>query len=147
MIIRRMTEQDIPVVAKLEQMIFTDPWSENVYKQTLALDNVVYLVVEEDGEVIGVSGIQNIVGDGEITNVMIAPEYRGRGYAYQMLQSLLEEGAKIGVTDYTLEVRCSNENAIRLYEKLGFVSEGIRPGFYEHPKEDAVIMWLRDSRL
>lgn len=147
MIIRKMTEQDIPVVAKLEQMIFTDPWSENVYKQTLALDNVVYLVVEEDGEVIGVSGIQNIVGDGEITNVMIVPEYRGRGYAYQMLQSLLEEGAKIGVTDYTLEVRCSNENAIRLYEKLGFVSEGIRPGFYEHPKEDAVIMWLRDSRL
>ncbi len=56
---------------------------------------------------------------------------------------LMEEGDREGVTAYTLEVRVSNEAAIQMYRKLGFVSEGIRPGFYEKPVEDAMIMWKR----
>lgn len=142
--IRRMTDQDVEIVAEMEQMIFTDPWSLNVYRQTLALDNTLYLVAcEGNGDIVAVAGVQNIVGDGEITNVMVLPEYRKQGIAYELLLKLIEEGKKIGVQDFTLEVRKSNAGAIRLYEKLGFVSEGIRPGFYEHPKEDAMIMWLR----
>lgn len=142
--IRRMTVKDVEIVAEMEQMIFTDPWSLNVYRQTLALDNTLYLVAcEENGDIVAVAGVQNIVGDGEITNVMVLPEYRKQGIAYELLLKLIEEGKKIGVQDFTLEVRKSNAGAIRLYEKLGFVSEGIRPGFYEHPKEDAMIMWLR----
>ncbi len=52
-----------------------------------------------------------------------------------------------GVEAYTLEVRVSNSIAIHVYEKLGFVSEGIRPDFYERPTEDAMIMWRRKSDL
>ena len=94
-------------------------------------------------EIIGAAGVRNIVGTGEITNVMITPMYRGRGIARQMLTDLLDRGRKLGADDFTLEVRAGNEPAIKLYESLGFVSEGIRPGFYRNPTEDAVIYWLR----
>lgn len=143
-VIRKMTLEDVPEVAMLEQEIFTDPWSENVYRQTLMLDDTAYLVVcNESGEIVGAAGIRNIVGEGEITNVMVKPEHRNKGIAYEMLTKLLEAGRSIGANAFTLEVRRSNISAIKLYEKLGFVSEGIRPGFYEHPKEDALIMWIR----
>ena len=60
-----------------------------------------------------------------------------------MLLKLMEEGYRMGVEAFTLEVRKSNEAAIHLYEKLGFVTEGIRKNFYEEPTEDALIMWKR----
>lgn len=140
---RLLSIEDVHEVALLEQEIFTDPWSENIYRQTVVLDDVRYVVVVDNKKIIGAAGIRNIVGEGEITNVMISPEYRNRGLAYKMLEELLEQGRKLGVADFTLEVRASNTPAIKLYEKLGFRSEGIRPGFYEHPKEDALIMWKR----
>lgn len=149
-----MTPDDIKCAAYLEQMIFSDPWSEKVYRETLELEGVVYLVAEDDDaeselnntpacKIIGLAGVRNIVGDGEITNVMVIPEYRGRGCAYKILSQLIVEGEGLGVRDFTLEVRASNEPAIKLYEKLGFVTEGVRRGYYEHPKEDALIMWKR----
>ena len=142
--IRIMTLEDVPSVARLEKETFSDPWSENVYRQTLELPGVIYLVVQdEEGNIIGASGIRNIVGEGEITNVMIAPGYRQKGLANRMLNELILQGRNMGIADITLEVRQSNAPAIHLYEKLGFVSEGVRPGFYDNPKEDAVIMWMR----
>ena len=159
--IRKMNEDDIPSVAAMEQQIFTDPWSENVYRQTLKLDGVTYLVATDDEQeeknnaaesksnnvryekIVAACGIRNIVGDGEITNVMVLPEYRNCGLGYTMVSKLLEEGRMLGVINFTLEVRSSNMAAISLYEKLGFAAEGIRKNFYDHPKEDAVIMWKR----
>ena len=145
--IRKMTESDIPEVARIEKMIFADPWSEKVYRETLKLPETGYVVatdVSDDGEeIIGAAGVRNIVGTGEITNVMILPGYRGRGIAKMMLTELLETGRQLGACDFTLEVRVSNEPAIRLYESLGFESEGVRPGFYRNPTEDAAIYWLR----
>lgn len=141
--IRTMTRDDISRVAELERMIFSDPWSEKVYRETFELSGVEYVVAVCDDEIIGAAGIRNIVGTGEITNVMIHPRYRNRGIGRKMLTELLERGRDLGVEDYTLEVRASNENAIRLYESMGFVYEGTRPGFYNNPKEDARIYWLR----
>ena len=63
-----------------------------------------------------------------------------------MLLELIRQGEEMGIADFTLEVRKSNAAAIHLYEKAGFRSEGIRPGFYDKPKEDAVIMWRRRSQ-
>ena len=102
-----------------------------------------YMVAQTGDTIIGGAGMRNIAGDGEITNVAILEEYRGRGYGKKLLTALLEEGTKMGANAFTLEVRISNTPAIRLYESLGFVSEGVRPGFYERPKEDALIMWKR----
>jgi len=56
---------------------------------------------------------------------------------------LIEEGYAMGIAEFTLEVRVSNAPAISVYEKCGFVSEGVRPKFYEKPVEDALIMWKR----
>ena len=81
--------------------------------------------------------------EGDIHNVMVTSKYRGRGIATQMMTVLLEEGQKQGIEEFTLEVRVSNAAAIKVYEKMGFVSEGIRPRFYEQPVEDAMIMWKR----
>ena len=137
-----MTESDIPRVAELEKMIFTDPWSEKVYRETLALPGVEYVVVTDDKTIVGAAGVRNIVGTGEITNVMLLPEYRGHGTGRKMMQEIIERGKKLGAKDLTLEVRASNTVAQRLYESLGFICEGTRPGFYNNPKEDAGIYWL-----
>lgn len=140
--IRTMTESDIPDVAKLEAEVFTDPWSEKVYRETFLLQGVEYVVACADNIIVGVAGVRNIVGTGEITNVMVKTGYRDNGIGRQMLEELLERGRKLGATDFTLEVRVGNAAAISLYESLGFVCEGVRPGFYNNPKEDAAIYWL-----
>ena len=74
-------------------------------------------------------------------NVATAPEHRGRGIATALLEHLFELTAADGRRGYTLEVRVSNEHAIRLYEKLGFRARGIRRGYYTDNREDALIMW------
>ena len=140
--IRTMTERDIPDVAKLEAEVFTDPWSEKVYRETFALPGVEYVVACADNSIVGAAGVRNIVGTGEITNVMVKTGYRDRGIGRQMIEELLERGGKLGANDFTLEVRVGNNPAIKLYESLGFVCEGVRPGFYNNPKEDAAIYWL-----
>ena len=84
-----------------------------------------------------------ICGEGDIDNVAVLPEFRNRGIASALIEGLLQAGRDKGVEEFTLEVRVGNAPAIRVYEKAGFVSEGIRPGFYEDPKEDANIMWIR----
>ena len=140
-----MTEEDLPRVAELEKLIFTTPWSEKVYRETFELAGVEYVVACDDEVIIGAAGIRNIVGTGEITNVMVLPEYRGRGVGRQILEELLERGRKLGAEEFTLEVRSSNEPAIRLYESFGFVCEGIRPGFYSEPLEDAKIYWIHNK--
>ena len=105
--------------------------------------NSIFLVAEKAGEIIGGCGLTHILDEGDIHNVMVAPAYRGQGIATRMLEKLLGEGRNQGICEFTLEVRVSNAPAIRVYEKLGFVSEGIRPKFYEQPVEDALIMWKR----
>ena len=143
-----MTLDDIPRVAHLERMVFPDPWSEKVYRETLVIPGVEYTVAIDEAKadtkegIIGCAGVRNIVGTGEITNVMLLPKYRGTGIGKRMMTHLLERGRCLGAKDFTLEVRQSNENAIKLYERLGFVCEGIRKDFYRNPTENALIMWL-----
>ena len=60
------------------------------------------------------------------------------------MSALMAAGEACGIKEYTLEVRVSNAGAIHVYEAHGFVGEGIRPGFYRMPTEDALIMWKRE---
>ena len=143
--IRKMTTDDIPRVAELEAEIFANPWLEKVYRETLVIEGVEYVVAMDEDEIIGAAGVRNILGTGEITNVMITPEYRRRGIGKMMIADLLERGRRLGIRDFTLEVRVSNTAAIRLYEGFGFKSAGIRPGYYINPKEDAYIYWLMED--
>lgn len=141
--VRRMKEADLAGVLFVERACFSEPWSEKVYRETLALPYAFYYVAEEEGRIVGTAGLQVIAGEGEISNVAVLPEMRRRGTAAAILDRLLAEAEASGVTDFTLEVRAGNRPAIALYEGFGFREEGRRPGFYEHPKEDALILWKR----
>lgn len=141
--IRRMQAEDTAQVAANEAVCFSSPWSEQAFRGTLDREDVIYLVAELDQRVIGHCGVRKILDEGEITNVAVLPQYRGRRIGQQLLTELLAAGREIGIVDFTLEVRAGNAAAIHIYEKAGFVSEGIRPGFYDRPKEDALIMWKR----
>ncbi len=140
---RQMTPEDVPVISKLEEEAFSMPWSPEDFRQMIEKEDARYYVAEEDGELLGGCGVLLIVGEGNITNVVIKPEARNRGIGTGLLQYLIEEGYREGLNAFTLEVRVSNQAAIHVYEKVGFVSEGVRPHFYEKPTEDALIMWKR----
>ncbi len=140
---RRMTPADVPAVSRLEEEAFSMPWSANDFLEMIGKENARYYVAEQNGRILGGCGVLTAAGEGNITNVVVAPETRNQGIGTAMLAHLMEEGRKEGLTAYTLEVRVSNAAAIHVYEKLGFVSEGIRPGFYEKPAEDAMIFWKR----
>ena len=143
LLIREMKADDVEIVSKIESEVFSMPWSAKDFLEMVEADYAYYYVAELDGEIPGCCGIRNIAGDGEITNVVVAPSYRRRGIALKMMEYMLEEAVKAGIGDCTLEVRVSNQPAIRLYERLGFKGEGIRPHFYDKPDEDALIMWKR----
>lgn len=140
---RMMRPEDVPFISRLEAETFSMPWSAASFLQMIEKEDAAYFVAEEDGHILGGCGLLLIAGEGNITNVVVAPEARRRGVATGLLSCLMAEGDRAGLSAYTLEVRVSNAAAIGLYEKLGFVSEGIRPHFYEKPVEDAVIMWKR----
>jgi ribosomal-protein-alanine N-acetyltransferase len=106
-------------------------------------DYAYYFVAECEGEIAGCCGIRNIAGEGEITNVVVAAKHRRCGIGRMLMEYMLNKTKEVGIGDCTLEVRVSNLPAISLYESLGFKGEGIRPGFYEKPVEDALIMWKR----
>ena len=139
----RMTEREVPAVAVLEQELFSMPWSKQGFLDTLAMDNVRFLVAVDEDVVCGYCGVYMAADEGEITNVAVAPSYRRRGIAKMLMRQLIDEAFELGISQIALEVRVSNEGAILLYTQLGFVSVGVRKNFYERPIEDAYIMLLR----
>ena len=141
--IKPLTEEYVDQVCVLEEEAFSMPWHRESFLEMILNKDACYLVGLMEEEVVASCGLRNIVGDGEITNVVTKFSARGRGIGEQMLLKLLEEGTAMGVEAFTLEVRKSNDAAIHLYEKLGFVTEGVRKNFYEDPTEDALIMWKR----
>ncbi len=141
--VRRMTMDDLDAAVAVEEASFSRPWTREVFRATLLLPYARYYAAEEDGTVVGICGVRNIAGVGEISNVGVLPSFRGKGIATLMLRTLLEEGKREGIPEHTLEVRAGNEAAIALYRKFGFLTEGIRRDFYDAPKEDAWIMWRR----
>ncbi len=142
--IRELCAEDITEAAELEKSnLGHEAWNEKQLIECSTRDDTVYLVAEKGGRIIGLCGVQNIQGDGDIMNVSVAADCRGKGIAFDMLSKLLDKGRKIGCEAFTLEVRAGNVPARKLYEKLGFVNEGVRPGFYDEPKDDAVIYWKR----
>lgn len=142
-VIRRLEEKDIEPLSRIEAEAFSMPWSPQDFADLLSRTYCTYLVAEIDGEVVGSCGMTCICNEGNIDNVVVADPFRGKGIGQKMLLELLALGETEGVEAFTLEVRVSNKAAIHVYEKLGFVSEGIRPGFYDKPTEDAMIMWKR----
>ena len=138
-----MTADHLDEVAELERICFSVPWSRNMLAEEL--DNLLsaFLVALDDNDkVVGYAGVQIILDEGYITNVAVRPECRRQGIAAKLLQVFLDFAKANRLAFLTLEVRASNYDAIALYGSRGFRSVGRRKNYYEHPKEDAIIMTL-----
>lgn len=142
MLIRRALKSDKAALAFLEVECFDDPWTEDMYAEVLEEEFSHYFVLEIEGIIAGVCGFYQVLDEGHITNIAVLPGYRGKGYGRFLTETLISEGEKLGLIALTLEVRVSNLAAIALYQKLGFVSVGIRPKYYSNG-ENAFIMWRR----
>ena len=141
MTIEPMTADDISQVAEIERQIFSIPWSEKAFKDSMDSDNTIYIVAKEDNNVTGYAGMYLSFEEGNITNVAVNPSSRRKGIGEKIVRDILNRAYEKGVRDVFLEVRETNSAAIALYEKIGFKEEGIRKNFYEKPKENALIMW------
>ena len=136
-----MNGDHLDEVAELERICFSTPWSRNMLAEELDNACSAFLVAEDDaGRVVGYAGLQVILDEGYITNVAVRPECRRNGIAGKLLQVFLDFGQANHLAFLTLEVRASNYDAIALYGSRGFRSVGRRKNYYEHPKEDAIIM-------
>ena len=141
--VRLMTESDVSAAAALEAACFSEPWSEKSFLDALHNENTLYLAAEEDGRFIGMCGLWQSLDEADVMNVAVDPALRGRGVAAALMEELMRLGRERGITAFSLEVRSSNQPAIGLYQKCGFVTEGVRRNFYAKPTEDALIMWKR----
>lgn len=142
--IRRMQPSDLPQVCDIEKENFSLPWSEKSFADSMERNDTVFLVALADDEIAGYIGCYCIAGEGEITNVAVKSSCRRKGIGGMLLEKLYEEGALLDTQEFFLEVRESNEAAIALYSRQGFVKEGIRKNFYEQPVENALIMWRHE---
>lgn len=136
-----MTADHLDEVAELERICFSTPWSRNMLAEELGNDLSAFLVaLDESGTVVGYAGLQVILDEGYIANIAVRPECRRQGIAGKLLQVFLDFAQANGLAFLTLEVRESNQPAIVLYGSRGFRSVGRRKNYYEHPREDAIIM-------
>lgn len=140
MIIVPMSEAHVAQVAALEKLCFSDPWSENSVASELNNPLSFWLVAVEDDAVAGYIGSQSVMGESDMMNVAMHPDYRRKGYAEALVLALCDVLKERGNTTLALEVRASNEPAKALYEKLGFAQAGRRPNYYRNPREDALIL-------
>ena len=141
-IVREMNRDDIPRIAELESLCFSEPWSEKALSESLDAGTL-FFIAQKDDEIIGYIGISVISGEGYITNVAVFPEYRKMGVASALLNRVIKLKDEMPLEFVSLEVRASNDAAISLYNKLGFLECGRRKGFYRNPTEDASIMTRR----
>lgn len=137
-----MEEKHISFIADLEKECFAEPWGEDSLKDELTNETARFYVIENQGEVQGYIGANNICGEVYITNVGVNTGARGKGYGKRLVNHLIVQSQFEDALFVTLEVRKSNENAIALYEKCGFKKIGERKNFYSKPTEDALIYTL-----
>lgn len=137
-----MTADHLDETAALEQACFpTGAWSRSMLAEEL--DNALsafLTALDPQGRVVGYAGLQVILDEGTLARIAVDPQCRRQGIAGKLLQVFLDFARANRLAFITLEVRASNYDAIALYGSRGFRSVGRRKNYYEHPREDAVIM-------
>ena len=135
-----MNADHVPQIAEIERLCFNDPWSENSIATELSSRISLWLVALDGDRVVGYVGSQSVLGETDMMNIAVHPDYRRQGIAEKLVLSLVDALKSKGNYCLTLEVRASNEPAKALYEKLGFTQVGLRPRYYRNPREDACIL-------
>lgn len=142
--IRPMTAADLDALAELERVTFARPWSYDALAEELQNPLAVFFVAEDAaaGDVLGYLGMHHILDEGAIDNLAVSPVRRRRGVGSALMRRAVGYAEEHRLRRLTLEVRVSNEPALALYRRFGFELDGVRPGFYDSPKEDAGIYSL-----
>ena len=140
---RRLELRDLSAIEEIERASYPTPWSRSMFAGELAKPSSLSLGAfdPDTGGLFGYLIISRYVDAWHVMNLAVAPAHRRRKIASMLLERLFEETAGGGRRGYTLEVRVSNDVAIRLYERAGFKPRGIRRGYYTDNREDALIMW------
>ena len=135
--------EDLDAVVAIETESFTSPWTREMYVSELKNVGVsfCYLARDESGRAIGFCSFWRVLDELHINNLAVTPDCRRRGIGTALLGHVLAEGMRLGARRTTLEVRRSNDAARRLYERLGFVTAGVRRAYYTNPVEDALVLW------
>ena len=139
-------ERDLPAVLALQTSSFSNPWTAEALRWELEHSPVsrLYVLKDEDGRSLAFCACWQLVDELHINSLAVAPERRREGLGTELMRAVLAKAREEGAKRATLEVRRSNEAARALYERLGFEVEAIRPDYYTNPREDALILWLRD---
>ena len=143
---RIVRPDDIEPVLALQTTSFSNPWSADALRWELEHSPVSRLYVLKDGEGAAAAfcACWHLVDELHINSLAVAPALRRQGVGSELMRAVLAKAREEGASKATLEVRRSNEPARALYERLGFEVEAIRPDYYTNPREDALILWLRD---
>ena len=140
--LRRLEADDLDAVEQIELASYPTPWSRAMFAAELQKPSSLAIGAYDDvGELVGYAIVSRYVDAWHVMNIAVVPEFRRRGIGRSLLERLFEVTAADPRRGYTLEVRVSNAEAIRLYERLGFEPRGIRRGYYTDNREDALIMW------
>lgn len=140
MILREMLIEDLEQVMEIEEDLFAVPWTKEGFFTFLTREDAMFLVVEEQGKILGYCGLLMVLDEGDVTNVAVRRDRQREGIGHFLMDSLIRLSAERGVRIIHLEVRESNGTALRLYERMGFVRDGLRKNYYTDPIEHAVLM-------
>jgi ribosomal-protein-alanine N-acetyltransferase len=142
LVIERMREEDIAPVQAIEREIFLTPWPKNAYHRELSQNRQAsYIVLRREGEIVGYGGLWKVGDEAHVTTIGVRARDQHRGLGRALFAALVQRAYVLGARWITLEVRNSNDHAIRLYEAFGFKVIGRRRGYYTDNGEDAIIMW------
>lgn len=136
-----MQAADLDRVVAIEQAAFSHPWSRALFAD--ALNSYQCWVMRVDGEQVGHAVLQMILDEAHLLNITVAPAWQGRGLGLRLLQQIMQEAGHQGACECFLEVRASNQQAYRLYERYGFNEVGRRRDYYpaaQGGREDALVM-------
>jgi ribosomal-protein-alanine N-acetyltransferase len=140
--LRRLELGDLDAIERIERTSYPTPWSRSMFASELAKQSSLSIAAVTPGEqLVGYLVLSRYVDAWHVMNVAVDPEHRRLGIASAMLRRLFDVTRDDAQRGYTLEVRVSNVAAIGLYESFGFVSRGVRRGYYTDNREDALIMW------
>lgn len=140
-----MRERHLGGVVDIEAASNPRPWSADLFASELKqVSSRCFVAVRPSNQVVGFSCLMSTGFEAHITNIATLPTLRRGGIATALMAHMFHEAIAWGLESITLEVRASNTAAQRLYERFGFVADGVRPKYYTEPTEDAIIMWAHD---
>ena len=140
--LRRMSENDLTDVMRIEQSAHVHPWTEGILKDCLRVGYLCRVLEEKDTKTIyGFSFLSFGAGEAHVLNIAVDPKYQRQGYGRLLMQQLIEDAKTLEADTLLLEVRASNIPAIALYDDFGFNEIGIRKNYYpaQQGKEDALM--------